>query len=471
MCKRILAGFLVLAMLILPVQAASADEAEKAIIEACRYDQATDLSAYGLSVQELTEIFTRLTEEGKLPWYTLTNFSYSYNELTEKIVEFTPQSMDPKEYDRALYAQRLAEVMDACIFEGMTPEQIALSVHDYLILNCIYDESLKKNTGYDLLVNGSTVCAGYTALYMDILNRVGIPCVSVSSEPMEHTWNLVQLDGKWYHVDVTWDDPSPDRYGFVSHEYFLVTDKEISQGEKPHADWVTDIKCTDERFSEAWWRSVKTPVIFESADVCYYQRSAELSNSLCRRKDNSEKVLYKEEGTWIDIGEGTYSYEHQGLALREGRLWFNTHDAICSVNTDGGDLRTEYRHTDAKTYIYSFSLSPDTAYITTGGHTDIAGSTTAPIPKAETHTHSYVLAETLPTCKEGGSTSGSCECGLSWQAPPTPPLAHAYQEKEGKAATFLRSGYSLKVCDLCGDSRREELPRMGFFQWLFSLIF
>ena len=469
MCKRILAGFLLLTLLALPVQAAPATDAQQAIIDACRYDQATDLSSYKLTIEKLTELFTQLNEGGKLPWYTLPTFSYSYNELTEEIVEFTPQSMDST-YDRALYEQKLAEAMDECIHDGMTPEQIALSVHDYLILNCIYDESLEKNTGYDLLVNGSTVCAGYTTLYMDILNRAGVPCVSVSSEPMEHTWNLVQLEGKWYHVDVTWDDPTPDRYGFVNHEYFLVTDEEISKGEKPHSDWVTDIKCTDGRYSDAWWRTVKTPVLFENSQTCYYQRSDELINSIYRRQNDTETLLYTDDSDWVDIGHGAYTYEHQGLALRDGRLWFNTHEAICSVDLSGGDLQTEYRHTDSKTYIYSFSLTEDTANITTGGHADIAGTTSASIPKVSGHTHSYTRTENPPTCQEGGSTVASCDCGLQWETPPLPPLDHDYQELDGRAPSLFRSGYSNLKCSHCGDAQRQELPRLTFFQWLISLF-
>ena len=471
MRTRILAAATALSLLILPVQATASPETESILIEACLYEKTADLSSYRITAPELSALFTRLEEEGRLPWYTLGSYAYQYNEATQQVLEFTPQSLDPSLYDRALYEKRLAETMAACILPGMTPEQIALSVHDYLILNCAYDESLKDTTGYDLLVSGSTVCTGYTSVFRDILNRAGVPCVSVSSESMEHTWNLVQIDGSWYHVDVTWDDPTPNRYGYVDHDYFLVTDTEIAQGDRPHSGWVTDITCTDSRYSDAWWRTVKTGVIFESSNLCYYQRTEDFINHICRRQDGTEHVLYTEGNSWIDIGYGPYTYEHQSLALRDGRLWFNTMQKLCSVDREGNDFRTEYRYSDPSTYIYSFSLSDTAANMTTGGHEDIAGTAKVDLPPVTAHSHSYTETVTPPTCLEPGSTKGQCDCGLTWELPPVPPLGHDHQETKLQAPTLLRSGYRLTVCVHCGDARREELPRLNLISWLMQLFF
>ena len=40
----------------------------------------------------------------------------------------------------------------------------------------------------------------------------------VTSEVINHAWNLIKLDGEWYQVDVTWDDPVWDRLGRVCHD-------------------------------------------------------------------------------------------------------------------------------------------------------------------------------------------------------------------------------------------------------------
>ena len=44
-----------------------------------------------------------------------------------------------------------------------------------------------------------------------------------------HAWNLVQLDGQWYHLDVTWNDPLPDRGNEVRYGYFLVSDTHLAR--------------------------------------------------------------------------------------------------------------------------------------------------------------------------------------------------------------------------------------------------
>lgn len=62
---------------------------------------------------------------------------------------------------------------------------------------------------------GAVVCQGYADAYLLLCQRAGLPCVVVSGEAREnkvftgaanHMWNAIKLDGKWYAVDVTWDD-------------------------------------------------------------------------------------------------------------------------------------------------------------------------------------------------------------------------------------------------------------------------
>lgn len=59
------------------------------------------------------------------------------------------------------------------------------------------------------------VCEGYARAFMVLCQRLGIPCVLVDGDakttpqetPKSHMWNYVQVDGNWYGVDVTWNDP------------------------------------------------------------------------------------------------------------------------------------------------------------------------------------------------------------------------------------------------------------------------
>ena len=58
-----------------------------------------------------------------------------------------------------------------------------------------------------------------------MLNQLGIPTRIFASEYMEHGWNLVKVDGKWLHMDMTWNEP--DVQGRVLYDYFLLTDQQI----------------------------------------------------------------------------------------------------------------------------------------------------------------------------------------------------------------------------------------------------
>lgn len=90
-------------------------------------------------------------------------------------------------------------------------------VHDYLVDNIEYDTSISKDNIYDIygaLVNKVAVCEGYARAFKYILDDLGIPCVlaigtgtNSRGETERHAWNYVEIDGQWYAIDCTWDDP------------------------------------------------------------------------------------------------------------------------------------------------------------------------------------------------------------------------------------------------------------------------
>ncbi|MCM1258908.1 MAG: hypothetical protein NC307_13775 [Roseburia sp.] len=122
---------------------------------------------------------------------------------------------------------------------GMNDLQKMIALHDYLVINCEYDKKnadagtipWQSDEAYGALVKRTAVCGGYALAYQYLLNIVGIKCYEVigyvNSSPKLHAWNLVELDGKWYHTDVTWDDPTPDSLGEVSHAYMLKSDADM----------------------------------------------------------------------------------------------------------------------------------------------------------------------------------------------------------------------------------------------------
>lgn len=116
-----------------------------------------------------------------------------------------------------------------------TDKEKAQLIHDWLINVVEYEQSeidLNRHDIYGTLYKKKAVCEGYARAYKYLMEQVGVPCVLVSgtgtnSEGMEesHAWNYVQINHKWYAVDVTWDDPIIIGEGTVDssikRKYFL----------------------------------------------------------------------------------------------------------------------------------------------------------------------------------------------------------------------------------------------------------
>ncbi len=125
---------------------------------------------------------------------------------------------------------QLDEVITAFKPTGKTMYDQLLSIHDYICKMNTYanetDGALYCYTAYGALVDRKSVCEGYAEAFKLICDNNKIDCilvegVGVSSNGTEpHMWNYVRMDdGKWYAVDVTWDDRS---FGPASTNYFLV---------------------------------------------------------------------------------------------------------------------------------------------------------------------------------------------------------------------------------------------------------
>lgn len=473
---RLPAFFLCLLLTLSLISPALAEEdesvtLEQAIIDACVYSEEVDLSAYDITADELAEVYEDLYYRGELPWYVDTEYEYTYNEENEIVCVFQPETDTADRVDMALYEQTVAQILDICVKPGMADWQIALSIHDYLIVNSAYDDSLKNLGSYDLLVDGTAVCSGYTSAYQDLMLRAGIDCRYVVSKKMDHAWNLVKIDGAWYHVDLTWDDPTPNSAGYVSHQYFLRTDAEISAGEKPHYDWKSDITCTDTRFSDGFWLDVCSPILYESADTCYLLRLKDWYSTLYRRDSltGKETVLYQEPKDYVNIGQGDYAYEHYGLSLRQGRLWFCTNTKVLSVKTDGTDLQTHHAHT-GNTYIYGCHIRQDRLTLTLMTHDATPSDQEIALPPTGEHVHAFTQTVTRPTCAEPGYTTSVCACGMTCKSTPTAPKEHDYIQDDSEKPTFTGEGYTTYTCEDCGHSYTETLPKLQAVDFLLDKL-
>lgn len=142
--------------------------------------------------------------------------------------------------EKSAVQAKVKEILGKIIKPGMTSVQKELAIHDYLVENGEYNNSSIENNivlaedhnAYGILVKGIGVCESYAKAMHQLCKAAGVECIYVTGMGGNgpHAWNMVRLDdGKWYNVDVTWDDPTyankNQQIVKVQHKYFNVPDR------------------------------------------------------------------------------------------------------------------------------------------------------------------------------------------------------------------------------------------------------
>ena len=125
--------------------------------------------------------------------------------------------------------------------KGKSEYETVKNIHDHLVSNIAYPQSWSGNGVHSLnyaLNKGGCVCDGYAKAFYFLCKADGIESMIVGGTATDeygtesHAWNKVKVNGKWYTIDVTWDDPFPDDPGVVRYDYFLITDEDIARNHK-----------------------------------------------------------------------------------------------------------------------------------------------------------------------------------------------------------------------------------------------
>jgi|GEM_PF-1670416 len=118
---------------------------------------------------------------------------------------------------------------------SMSQKEKVKALHDYLVLNTMYDRAsegkltMSSHFANQVIFDGYGVCDGYAGAFKILMNAAGIECkVIYGSTPYGlHAWNQVKIDGVWYNVDVTWDDPDDGEK--ILYDYFCISDEKFSK--------------------------------------------------------------------------------------------------------------------------------------------------------------------------------------------------------------------------------------------------
>ena len=191
--------------------------------------------------------------------------------------------------DVAAMQVKLDQLVDQANTLCQTDLEKVFYVHEWLVQNIAYDrEHLSDDVQDDhnlrgALLEGTAVCDGYAKTYALVLRKLGITGVLVTSKDIGHAWNMVELDGNWYQVDCTWDDPvdGSDQLGYCMHKHLLCTTEEMNTNHNDDGDdsVAFDLEnlgtqnivnlATDDTYENTWWKDKKS-AIFPCGGDWYY---------------------------------------------------------------------------------------------------------------------------------------------------------------------------------------------------------
>ena len=163
------------------------------------------------------------------------NYSCSWNSTVGTVDSLKPSyTMSGTELEdaKARFNTAAAELLNG-ITSSMSEYDREKELHDRLAARVSYVDSGNAHNAYGALAEGKAVCEGYAKAYQYLLQRAGLQSFIVTGSSKNpstgksegHAWNIVRVDGNYYHVDLTWDDQGER----IFYAYFNKTDSRIKE--------------------------------------------------------------------------------------------------------------------------------------------------------------------------------------------------------------------------------------------------
>jgi len=271
----------------------------------------------------------------------------------------------------------------------MTDIEKAKALHDWICENTVYAEENLNDPGNhadsSVFMNGIAVCEGYSRTYNLLLREAGLKSWFVSNST--HSWNVVMINGKPYHIDTTWDDTES------STNWFMRTDMELTKAGGDHYTWQAVIpsdlhsfqdkelpECTgmmgdidnDGDIDTADVGSIRSRILNGEkydlrTDLDFNGKlsAGDLAAAIIRLDSPGLKMGDVDRDGLITSADASMLLEQYAkMSVSEGRSFSSRDYLICDVNVDG-----QINAVDASAILGYYT------YISTGGTDNIASYT------------------------------------------------------------------------------------------------
>ncbi|MFQ7505704.1 MAG: transglutaminase domain-containing protein, partial [Coprococcus sp.] len=444
------------------------DAFDARLVEAFKnYESSVDVSDIGITRDEAYNggINTVINSHPEIIGIAGTSYYYSpsTNLVTKIVITYTSNAREEQQkLDAAIN-----ELNSRVDISGMTDEEIVLAYHEYLTSTVAYayaaylQGSLGGAHEYDMygaLVNHSSVCQGYAETMFYLLKKAGLSCAIASSQNINHAWNIVKVNGKWYHVDATWDDPVWDMPGRSNHDYFLVSFDTMNKNTlvnhtKDRTDMVVSAQWGDTYTSAIdttyesgkFWNGVNKAILYKdgywysigsgASDTGYQINKYQYSTGI-------NKVIYSGTAKWTAPSGGYYPGVYGSIYLHGNSLYFATPDSLKKIDLISAaaspveilNIRTKYNSASGSN-LYAFGEQYGKVV--------------------------YFIADT-PNLKQTKDTSDSTKYNKNYEEY-TLDICISHNWDAGvivTAPTYKNEGTKKYTCTNCGETKTETIAKL-----------
>ena len=444
------------------------DAFDARLVEAFKnYESSVDVSDIGITRDEAYNggINTVINSHPEIIGIAGTSYYYSpsTNLVTKIVITYTSNAREEQQkLDAAIN-----ELNSRVDISGMTDEEIVLAYHEYLTSTVAYayaaylQGSLGEAHEYDMygaLVNHSSVCQGYAETMFYLLKKAGLSCAIASSQNINHAWNIVKVNGKWYHVDATWDDPVWDMPGRSNHDYFLVSFDTMNKNTlvnhtKDRTDMVVSAQWGDTYTSAIdttyesgkFWNGVNKAILYK--DGYWYSIGSGASDTgyqinKYQYSTGTNKVIYSGTAKWTAPSGGYYPGVYGSIYLHGNSLYFTTPDSLKKIDLISAaaspveilNIRTKYNSASGSN-LYAFGEQYGKVV--------------------------YFIADT-PNLKQTKDTSDSTKYNKNYEEY-TLDICISHNWDAGvivTAPTYKNEGTKKYTCTNCGETKTETIARL-----------
>lgn len=306
-----------------------------------------------------------------------------------------------------------------------TDYEKALWLHDWLLKQLEYDNSLKWSSAESALTRGLGTCQAYESAYSKLLTAAGIENSETRDTYDGHTWNAMKLDGNWYQVDCTWDDSDSNYYNFDQrHLYFALTDELMAIAHPGHNKIYTA--------NDYATRSV-------SLEDNYFVKNGQAAKWVESYKDRIQDKLNAKETTFT-ISADNASYPPSISGIQNGIIAY-----AMNQNNWSDDTTIIQMNVDGEVTQFKFSVT----------YTDNKK------PEHVDHVWDKGTLTIAPTCTQDGLIVHTCsECGKTYNET-VKATGHSWDAgKVTREATYDEEGVIEYTCLNCHSTKTDSIEKL-----------